>query len=364
MISLSILVSILLLALHVSGSYAQDPIYRAASVSSHSSDRPWSNQQRHNNNYQSRAQRQRAYRPPVQQSNVVKFMSWSDFQRDSRARQYVVDLRTRKPNHRRSVTSQLMALTIACFGLQAFKPAFTQWGMKLSERILRGEQLYRLVTPVFLHGGIVHLMMNMGSLGRVGHDVEKLFGPGRYLSAYLAAGVAGNLLSAVQSPNPSLGASGAVFGVVGAYFTFLSRNEWLLGSYGQALTSSIAQTMMTNLLFGLFVPSIDQWAHLGGAVAGAGMAYFFGPRLYLVDVPNGSGSILVDKPIVRAPVYVEKVPEVVGKIWQRLSGAVDRQLSRVFFPTGSKPWQFDTDRRNYHMRRNTPNRSIKPGDVD
>ena len=70
----------------------------------------------------------------------------------------------------------------------------------------------------------------------------------------------------------SLGASGAGFGVVGGYFTFLTRNEWLLGGYGQAMTTSIAQTMATNFMLGLFNPQIDQWAHVGGAVAGGVVA--------------------------------------------------------------------------------------------
>jgi membrane associated rhomboid family serine protease len=291
-------------------------------------------------------------------------MSYEEFQRDPRARQYVVDLKSRKPNQQRSITSHLIWLTVACFGLQVWKPAFTQWGLKLSDRILRGEQLYRLVTPVVLHGGIFHLMMNMVSLGRVGDDVEKLFGPGRYLSTYVAAGVVGNLVSAVQSPRPSLGASGAVFGIVGAYFTFLNRNEWLLGGYGQAMTASIGQTMLTNLLLGYFQPQIDQWAHIGGAVGGAAVAYFFGPRLYLVDLPNGYGRIVVDKPIVQVPRSIEVVPEAVGRTWQRLSGGVERQINRARFPGGNMPWQTAGDRRNYYMRQQAPSRSIKPVVVD
>jgi len=206
-------------------------------------------------------------------------------------------------------------------------------------------------------------MMNMGSLGRVGKDVEKLFGPGRYLSMYMAAGVAGNVMSALQSPNPSLGASGAVFGVVGAYFTFLTRNEWLLGGYGEAMTMSIAQTMATNLLLGLVNPQIDQWAHVGGALAGAGMAYLFGPRLYLVDLEPSSGyrgRLVVDRPVLRVPRSVEAVPQAVGQTWQRL----EHRVSRVMFPSGNKPWQTSRPRQNYHLRRQAPNRSIKPGKVD
>lgn len=90
----------------------------------------------------------------------------------------------------------------------------TELGIKLSDKILAGQELYRLITPVFLHGGLVHLFTNLYSLNNVGPDVEKLFGPGRFLATYLVSGITGNLFSALQSPNPSLGASGAVFGIM------------------------------------------------------------------------------------------------------------------------------------------------------
>ena len=109
----------------------------------------------------------------------------------------------------------------------------------MSGKILKGEQLYRLITPVFLHGSPVHLFMNMVSLRNVGHDVERLFGAGRYLGTYLGAGVAGNVLSSIYSAANGLGASGAIFGVIGAELVFLSRNDWLLGRQGEQMQSNI-----------------------------------------------------------------------------------------------------------------------------
>lgn len=100
------------------------------------------------------------------------------------------------------------------------------------------------------------MAVNMMSLLRVGPDLQKLFGPGRFLTTYMVAGVAGNVLSAVRSPNPSLGASGAVFGVVGAYYVFLNRNEWLLGSSGQAMADGVTQTILGNLVIGAINPVI------------------------------------------------------------------------------------------------------------
>lgn len=167
-------------------------------------------------------------------------MDMQDFKRDRSSRLWVASSKIKRPGQY-SWTTRLIVANIACFALQTFFPAFTQMGVKLSDRILRGEQLYRLITPVFLHGGLIHLGMNMISLSNCGRNVEQLFGPGRYLSTYLLAGATGNLVSAYYSPNPALGASGAVFGIIGAQLVFLMRNDWLLGRQGEAMQSSMLQ---------------------------------------------------------------------------------------------------------------------------
>lgn len=338
---------------------AQDPIYKL--VSHRTTAQPW----RPVSSSRRKQQRATVYRQPDYSD---RFLDFDQVRGDASARIYQVDFKSRRPNQF-SVTSRLVFFTLAAFALQVMRPNVTALGMKLSDRILRGEQLYRTITPIFLHGGIFHLFTNMMSLQRIGNDVEKLFGPGRFLTTYLVAGIAGNVLSAIQSPNPSLGASGAVFGVVGAYMVFLNRNDWLLGDAGQAMTTSIGQTMVMNVFLGLLNPQIDQWAHLGGAVAGGIMAYSFGPRLYLTDIPTGNDGatyrVVVDRPIVRAPAYLESIPGAVATQWQ--------QVTEKLLPTSgisnknSRPWHkfMGQGRRiDYHMRRHTPNRSIKPGKVD
>jgi membrane associated rhomboid family serine protease len=138
-------------------------------------------------------------------------------------RPWNVDFPPKSPGHY-SWTSKIVMVNVFCYALQVFFPSITNKGVKLSDRILRGEDLHRLVTPMFLHGGVTHLLTNVYSLQAVGNDVERYFGPGRYLCTYLLSGVVANYVSAVKTPNPSLGASGAVFGIVGAYYVFLNRN--------------------------------------------------------------------------------------------------------------------------------------------
>jgi len=96
----------------------------------------------------------------------------------------------------------------------------------------------------------------MYSLNNVGPMTEQFFGPGRFVASYLVAGASGNLLSAMKSPNPALGASGAVFGVMASLYIFLNRNEWLMGSQGAAYSSAITQTLFINLVMGAVNPMV------------------------------------------------------------------------------------------------------------
>ena len=275
-----------------------------------------------------------------------------DAQKDKRARRWKVDFKDRQPG-RMSLTGRLIWLNIAAYAVQVLRPSFTAWGIKRSDLILQGRELYRVLTPVFLHGGIGHLGTNMYSLSNVGPDVEKIFGKGRYIYTYLLAGIAGNIFSAYRSPNPALGASGAVFGVIGAYAVFLSRNEWLLGSMGESMSNRLVQTMGMNVALGFVNPRIDNWGHIGGALGGAFMAYWVGPRLYLTELPNG-GRMIVDRPLVRLPRSIESIPENIGNLMDRMTTRI--RVDRYMQDRPPPPWQ----ERQRRKPRVPNNRSIKP----
>lgn len=271
----------------------------------------------------------------------------------------------RRPNQY-SWTTRLVVANVAGFALQTLLgDRFTNWGVKLSHKILNGQELYRLLTPVFLHGNLLHLGMNMYSLTNVGPMTEQLFGPGRFLVSYLVSGAAGNLLSAIMCPNPALGASGAVFGVLAMFGVFLTRNDWLLGQQGEAMQSQVMQSFGINLMYGFFSPRVDNWGHLGGAMGGAAMAYYFGPRLFLANLPTGEGrdeTVIVDKPIARLPPWIESVPE---KFSNRINRLVRRmQVWKFTDNLPSRPWRRSggrLKRRNYKSRQfDAPNQSIKP----
>lgn len=261
-----------------------------------------------------------------------------------------------RPNERGGTwSSRLLLINVVVFALQSFYPSVTKWGVKLSDKIRNGDELYRLVSPMFLHGGLAHLMTNSYSLSSVGPDVERYFGSGRFLATYLLSGIAGNYLSAMRSPNPSLGASGAVFGIVGAYFTFLIRNEDMFGAQADYLQRGLAQTIVVNLIMGAVSPMIDQWGHVGGFLGGIAMAAAFGPRLKMVGLPNGT-SALIDQPLLRLPRYLESIPEQIENKWEQMTRRM--QINHFMSDLPAKPWR--VRRPQQYRRQVAPNRSIRP----
>lgn len=150
-------------------------------------------------------------------------------------------------------------------------------GMKINEYILAG-QLWRLVTPMFLHGSILHIGFNMYALVIIGLPLEKRFGHVRFLLLYLSGAFAGNVFSFLLTDNPSLGASTAIFGLLGAEAVFLYRHRELFGRQARAALMNIAQVAVINFLIGLS-PGIDNWGHLGGLFGGLLFTWFGGPLL-------------------------------------------------------------------------------------
>ena len=237
-----------------------------------------------------------------------------------------------------TLTGGIFMLNIIIFGMQTINPQLTSMGAKRSDLLLEGRQLYRLLTPVFLHGGIGHLMANSYSLKSMGLNVERAFGGPRFMATYLISGIVGNVVSAVQSPNPAVGASGAIFGLVGAYYTFLSRNQDLFGYSGQMQKNSILETIGMNLLLGMTNPMIDNWGHIGGFIGGVGMAYLIGPKLYVAKVPLsedgnfGVGKVLIDRPTVmfRAPDFMDDGMLWVNDNMKRMGRRIETSMRGLF----------------------------------
>jgi len=191
------------------------------------------------------------------------------------------------------VTYALLIVTVLIYGVQYLSLALTNnqydypyiLGGKINELILAG-QVWRLITPVFLHASILHIAFNMYALFVIGPGLEQHYGHKRYLLLYLVGGYAGNVLSFLISPNPSIGASTAIFGLVAAEIIFIFRNRMLFGDRARGMLINLGVVVVVNLLLGL-QPGIDNWGHLGGLIGGLIFGWFAGPHYQVQQSLSG-----------------------------------------------------------------------------
>jgi rhomboid protease GluP len=143
------------------------------------------------------------------------------------------------------------------------------WGSNEGSRTLHG-QPWRLVSSLFLHGSLLHLAFNMLALWQVGQLVERIFGSLRFTGLYLLSGIAGSLASVMWNPHVnSVGASGAIFGIIGGLFAFIGRaNSGVPPTVVQDLRGAIGPFLLFNIGAGFLYPHTDNAAHIGGLVGG------------------------------------------------------------------------------------------------
>ena len=135
----------------------------------------------------------------------------------------------------------------------------------LNGTLVRNGELYRLITCGFLHADIIHLICNMYSLNIIGTQLESFIGKKKFLIVYLISLITGSLLSSVINSGWSVGASGAIFGLLGSLLYFGYHYRIYLGS---VMKTQIIPILILNLGIGFIIPNIDLSAHIGGLVGG------------------------------------------------------------------------------------------------
>lgn len=205
------------------------------------------------------------------------------------------------------------------------------WGANFAPLTAAGEW-WRLPAAAFLHSGVLHLALNMWALWDAGRLTERLYGSVPFLLIYLAAGVTGSLASALWNPEGvvSIGASGAVFGVLGALGAFLAvQKHSVPRQVVLGLRASVLTFMGYALLIGFLVPGIDNAAHLGGMAAG----FLLGAILARPLTAPNRGRMLV----LRLPVAAAAAALLAGALawWMpppaydmRLELALQREVAR------------------------------------
>jgi membrane associated rhomboid family serine protease len=175
------------------------------------------------------------------------------------------------------VTKALIGLNVLAFVAQLASSAVTDRFLMLNEAVWRNDEYYRMLTSAFLHdtGFLLHIAFNMYALFLFGSQVERLLGGVRYLVLYLIAGFGGSLAYLLFVPyGASLGASGAVFGLFGAYFVFARKMR--------ADTSQLVFLIGLNLFIGFAARGyINNYAHIGGLLTGGLVALLY------TSVPRG-----------------------------------------------------------------------------
>ena len=140
----------------------------------------------------------------------------------------------------------------------------------LSSNLVSEGEYWRFITCIFLHANLMHLGVNAFSLFIFGPTAEVFFGRIKFLIIYLISGVGGSATSYVFIDPRSIGvgASGAVFGVLGSIAVYYYLNQHIYGKYGRGMMGGIAMIVLLNLGFGFTVQGVDNWAHIGGLLSG------------------------------------------------------------------------------------------------
>jgi rhomboid protease GluP len=158
-------------------------------------------------------------------------------------------------------------------GVSILRPSASQlihWGANDGARLILRHEYWRLVTSVFVHGGLLHLLANMWSLMTIGPLVERIYGHLAFGVLYLAAGIGGAITSAAVPPvRASVGASGAICGILGGLLAFLVLHRRAIpATVRHQLTKNVLWVVLFMAALGALVTNIDQAAHLGGLATG------------------------------------------------------------------------------------------------
>ena len=201
------------------------------------------------------------------------------------------------------VTYSIIGVTVFFYVLQFLstylfgRDLLVLYGARINEAILAGE-LWRFLTPALLHGSLPHIAFNMYALLSFGTGLERHFGHGRFFLLYVLGAFTGNVASFLFSPGYSVGASTAIFGLLGAEAVFLIQNRKVFPGQFRSAIGNIIFIAAINLFIIGSLPGIDNWGHIGGLLGGLMFTSFAGPKWDIEGIHPGYH--LVDRRPVRS----------------------------------------------------------------
>ncbi|KAK4742118.1 hypothetical protein SAY87_000119 [Trapa incisa] len=163
------------------------------------------------------------------------------------------------------------------------------YGAKINGLILSGEW-WRLVTPMFLHSGVLHIALGCWALLVFGPKVSRSYGPFTFLLIYFLGGISGNLISFLHTPELTVGGTGPIFAMIGAWLIYQIQNKGVIPKnvshslFQKAIITTALSFLLSNL------GPIDDWSHFGAAATGIIYGYFTCPSLQMDnDLPSKGG---------------------------------------------------------------------------
>ncbi|WP_220192909.1 rhomboid family intramembrane serine protease [Ktedonospora formicarum] len=173
---------------------------------------------------------------------------------------------------------QANAISIQAGDDAALTQGLIAYGAKYNPAIIEQHEYWRFLTPMFLHANALHLAINMLNLLMLGVFLERLLGHMRYLLIYLIAGIVSVVASFYFAPEEvSIGASGAIFGLVGVFSVFIITHRRAFPAGGLFSILFLIVIIGINLGVGFVIPNVDNYAHLGGLLSGCLLGWFFSP---------------------------------------------------------------------------------------
>ena len=199
---------------------------------------------------------------------------------------------------RAPVTMMLLVVIAIVFGFEVMTGAFysdeamVRLGAIVPGLLQRGEW-WRLLAAMFLHGGWLHWATNSWALYQLGMLYESLFGSPRFAFIYFASGICASIASSLYQHGPAVGASGAIFGILGAFIFSIRRSpQYRHQPWTRGLTGQLIFWIVVNIGIGLYFPFIDNVAHMGGLATGLLLGFLPHrvppppPRDLVIDVPS------------------------------------------------------------------------------
>lgn len=162
------------------------------------------------------------------------------------------------------LTNLLIAINVLLFVIILFKPSII-YMFANNLNLVKGGEYYRIITSVFIHANIWHLLCNMYTLFIIGSQVENFLGKKKFILIYFISAILGSLLSLAFSSGFSVGASGAIFGLMGSLVYFGYHYRLYLNT---VIKSQIIPLIVLNLALGFMINGIDNFAHIGGLIGG------------------------------------------------------------------------------------------------